>query len=332
MVFFKNMKSTAIAPSNIAFIKFFGKTNDELRLPANSSISMCLSAATTTTTVEFSSKYNQDIIEIVGDRFSDKERIRISSHIDRIRKIAKVKQFAKVITQNSFPKSSGIASSASGFAALTLAASSALGLSLTDLELTVHARLGSGSAARSIPDGFVQWNKGEKSNNSFAYSLYSPNHWNILDILVVLEDHPKSVSTTDAHKLAATSPFYKQRIAAMDEKIEKFKQTLKKRDFTSFGKIVEEEAFNMHAVMMTTTPSLLYWSAKTVELISAVWEWRQKGLSVYFTIDAGANVHLICEEKNQQNVVSAVNSLKIVKSIMINKPSKGARLINQHLF
>jgi len=326
------MKSTAIAPSNIAFIKFFGKTNDELRLPANSSISMNLSAASTVTSVEFSSKYRQDNIEIVGERFSEKEKFRISGHIDRIRKLAKIKQFAKVVTQNSFPKSSGIASSASGFAAITLAATAALGLSLSEKELTILARLGSGSAARSIPDGFVQWTKGDKSNNSYAYSLYPPNYWDIVDILAVLEDNPKSVSTTDAHKLASSSPFYKQRIEGMDEKIEKLKYALKRRDFISFGKILEEEALNMHAIMLTTTPPLLYWIGNTIELILAVWQWRQKGLELYFTIDAGTNVHLICEGKNQQNVVSTLNSLKIVKSIIINKPSSGARLINNHLF
>lgn len=325
------MKATAIASSNIAFIKFFGKTDDNLRLPANSSISMCLSNTTTTTTVEFSKIYKKDVIEIVGETFSENEKRRITNHLDRVRKIAKVTNHAKVLTKNSFPKSSGIASSASGFAALTLAATKACNLDLNERELTILSRLASGSACRSISDGFVEWKKGENSKESYAYSLYPPNYWNICDILVIVGDRPKKISTTDAHKLAYSSPFYQKRIMEMTEKIDRLKQALKKKDFNSFGEILELEALNMHAVMMTMTPPLFYWSEKTVKLIKKVWEWRQKGLSVYFTIDAGPNIHLICEARNEEDIILKTKKLKIGR-IISNKPSIGARLTNKHLF
>lgn len=325
------MKATTIAPSNIAFIKFFGKINEALRLPANNSISMCLSGALTTTTVEFSPLYKKDSIEILRDNFNEEEKRRIVEHLERIRKLAQITTFAKVVTKNSFPKSSGIASSASGFAALTLSAVKACRLNIPEKELTILTRLASGSSCRSIPDGFVEWKKSKTSENSYAYSLYSPTYWNICDVLVILEDKPKKVTTTDAHKLALTSPFYKERIMGMEEKIERLKQALKKKDFLSFGEIIETEALNMHAVMMTTNPPLFYWSEKTVKLILAIWEWRKKGLSVYFTIDAGPNVHLVCEEKNKKEVVSYLQSLNMGK-IIVNKPSIGARLTNKHLF
>lgn len=150
------MKSTAVAPANIAFIKYWGKADEEPRLPLNASLSMNLSACTTTTTVEFSPEFIDDQ---VSEGFDKK---RIITHIDRLRKAAGIGLRATISTKNSFPTSSGVASSASGFAALTVAAAAALSLELTEKELTLFARLGSGSACRSIPDGFVEWKKGKR--------------------------------------------------------------------------------------------------------------------------------------------------------------------------
>lgn len=326
------MKATAVAPSNIAFIKFFGKVGENLRLPANNSLSMCLSEATTTTTVEFSPIYKNYDIEIKNGDFDEREKKRIREHLDRIKKIARINSYAKVVTQNSFPKSSGIASSASGFAALTLAASAAAGLKLSERELSILSRLGSGSASRSIPSGFVEWKKGKNSLSSYAYSLYPPSFWDIRDILAIVSDKAKKTTTTEAHKLGTVSPFYKERIKNIDKTIKAIKEALQKKDFTSFGEILEEETLNMHAVMMTSKPSLFYWTDRTVRMILSVWQWRKKGLPVYFTIDAGPNVHLICEAKNEKTVVSYIKKLSYIKRIIINKPAQGARLTYQHLF
>jgi len=326
------MKATAVAPSNIAFIKFFGKVDENLRLPANSSISMCLSASYTTTTVEFSPAFKKDVIYIQEEYFTKREDCRIIEHLERIRKMAKIHALAKVVTRNSFPKSSGIASSASGFAALTLAASAAAGLNLSERELSILSRFGSGSACRSIPSGFVEWKKGKNSLSSYAYSLYPPSFWDIRDILAIVSDKSKKTATTDAHKLGVVSPFYKERIKNIDKKIKAIKEALQKKDFTSFGEILEEEALNMHAVMMTAVPPLFYWTDRTVRAILSVWQWRRKGLPVYFTIDAGPNIHLICEQKFEKAVVSYIKKLSYIKRIIINKPAQGARLTYNHLF
>lgn len=326
------MKSTARAPSNIAFIKFMGKTDENLRLPSNTSISMCLSDAITTTTVEFSPQYKNDQIDIRGDVFNNQENERIVSHLDRIRKRAKVKLFAKVATQNSFPKGSGIASSASGFAALTLAGTKACGLAIPEKELTILSRLASGSSCRSIPDGFVQWEKSTTSDDSYAYSLYPPEYWDIRDIVAVVEDKPKAVPTTSAHSLVATSRFFKARMENIDNTISLLKHALDRKDFPSFGETVENEALNMHAVLMTATPPLLYWNESTMSVIRAVWSWRLKGLRVYFTIDAGPNVHVLCEGKTEKTVVSYLKDISAIQNFSINKPAIGARVIENHLF
>jgi len=147
------MKATAIAPSNIAFTKYWGRKDEILRLPENGSISMCLSNLLTTTTVEFSPNYTKDEITINGGGLEENEAERIIKHLDRVRKLANTNHKAKMVSNNNFPSGTGLSSSASGFAALSLAASKAAGLDLNEKDLSILARLGSGSACRSIPSG-----------------------------------------------------------------------------------------------------------------------------------------------------------------------------------
>jgi len=185
------MKATAVAPANIAFIKYWGKADEVLRIALNDSVSMNLSGAYTTTTVDFSPDYTEDEVLFCSyplDIPSPKrefikmdalEARRIVEHLDRVRKKSGIPDKAKVVTKNSFPKGAGAASSASGFAALTVAGFAAAGLKLSEKELTIFARLGSGSACRSIPDGFVVWQKGNSSETSYAYSLYPHTYWDL---------------------------------------------------------------------------------------------------------------------------------------------------------
>ncbi|KKR90626.1 MAG: Diphosphomevalonate decarboxylase [Candidatus Woesebacteria bacterium GW2011_GWD1_41_12] len=321
------MKVVVRAPSNIAFIKYWGKKNEKLRIPANSSISMNLSDAYTETSVEFKKILSDDLVIIDGKKIDGKEKERIGRHLNLIRKMARINFFAEVLSKNNFPKGAGIASSASGFAALTLAGVKAAGLNLSEKELSVLARLGSGSACRSIPDGFVEWKKGSKSSDSYAYSLKSPEYWDIRDIIVVVGEKSKKVGSTEGHKEATSSPFYKARISEMDKKIADIKLALKNKDFTKFGRIVEEEAINMHTVMMTSKPPLFYWLPKTLEIMQSITTWREAGLETYFTIDAGPNIHVICRSKDVRKVKTKLEKIQGVKKIIINRVSKGARIV-----
>jgi len=340
------MKKTAKAPANIAFIKYWGKTDEKLRLPANDSISMNLSNAYTTTTVEFSKKFSKDKFYILKDEkiaspdklsrsaifVHSKETERVSKQLDIIRKIAGVKLWARVVSRNNFPANVGIASSASGFAALTLAAASALNLKLSEKELSILARLGSGSAARSIPDGFVQWKAGKTSDDSYAYSLYDQNYWDLRDIIVIVSAERKKTSSTAGHDNAASSIFFQTRLKNLPRKIKNLKNALKKKEFKSFGEIIEQEAIELHTVMMTQKPPLFYWNSDTINIVHKVHDWRDDGLSVFFTIDAGPNMHLICEGKDEEKVIEKVKQLGFNKNIIINSPAKGARIISKHLF
>ena len=326
------MKATAIAPANIAFIKYWGKSNSELRLPLNDSISMNLSGAYTKTTVEFSPTMVSDTVELLDGAFSEKETARVVAGLDRIREKAGVHMFAHVVTQNSFPKGVGSAASASGFAALTVAGFAASGKMLSEKELTIVARLGSGSACRSIPDGFVLWKKGETSVDSYAYSLHTASYWDICDALVIVDSRMKKISTTDGMETITTSPYLAKRLATLPQRVDRCIAALQDKNFSMLGEVVEEDCLDMHKVMQTQSPPCMYWNAATQKIMDAIISWRMGGLPVYFTIDAGPNVHVLYEAIHEKEVEKKLSTLTDVEKIIYNKATDGAKLVEQHLF
>lgn len=325
------MKKTAVAPSNIAFIKYWGRKNEELRLPENGSVSMNLSNLLTTTTVEFDEKLTGDMVTIDGGE-NVTESSRVTKHLDRIRKIAGVNTFAKVASKNNFPSGTGLSSSASGFAALTLSATHAAGLTLTEKELSILARLGSGSACRSIPNGFTEWLDGDVSETSYAVSLYPKDYWDISDIVVIASNEKKSISTTEGQKLSNSSPFFQTRLNNMSEKISKLKEYLKDKNFTEFGKLLEAEALELHSIMLTSTPSLIYLLPNTLRVMHGVKKMRDEGVEAYFTLNTGQDVHVICKSQDTEIVSNRIKTIEGVSSIIKNSPADGARISENHLF
>jgi diphosphomevalonate decarboxylase len=319
------MKATAIAPSNIAFIKYWGKKDENLRLPENGSISMNLSNLLTTTTVSFIQELERDDVIINGQR-DEKKTARVSLHLDRVRKLADIGLKAKVVSENNFPTGTGLSSSASGFAALTLAATAAAGLPLSEKELSLLARCGSGSACRSIPDGFTEWLDGDTNETSYAVSLYKPDYWDIVDVVAVVNVGPKDIPTSEGQKFAKSSPFFSVRLSKIHDKIITMKQYLQQKDFQLFGELVESEALELHAIMLTSTPSLIYWLPGTLTVMKHVQQWRRDGLQVYFTVNTGQDVHLICQKKDAKKVADLVKKIPEVRDVIINSSAKGARL------
>lgn len=325
------MKKSAIAPSNIAFIKYWGRKDEVLRLPTNGSISMNLSNLLTTTTVEFDSGLKEDTIILNGQK-EDTATSRGVKHLDRIRKLAKIQTKAKVVTENNFPTGTGLSSSASGFAALTVAASAAAGLTLSEKELSVLARQGSGSACRSIPDGFVEWLDGDTSEASYAVSLHGHEYWDIVDLVAVVNVGPKDVPTSEGQKSAGSSPFFEVRLEHMQERIKRMKKLINEKNFRAFGKLVETDALELHAIMLTSQPSLIYWLPGTVRMMRQVKKWRSEGLEVYFTVNTGQDIHLICQKKDAEKVAALAEEIPDVRKTIINEPAKGAHLVSKHLF
>ena len=326
------MKATAIAPSNIAFTKYWGRKDEVLRLPENGSISMCLSDLLTTTTVEFSENYTKDEVIINGGGLEAGEAERVIKHLDRVRKMANISLKAKVVSNNNFPTGTGLSSSSSGFAALTLAASKAAGLNLSEKELSILARQGSGSACRSIPAGFVEWLDGDTSETSFAVQIFPPGYWAIADVVAVVSEGKKEVSTSVGQQTAQSSPFMEVRRSRMKEKNERLKNLIKEKNFKEFGELIEAEALELHTIMLTQKPALIYWTPGTLKIMKLTNHWRAEGIPVYFTINTGQDIHLIIEEKNTEKLAKKLKEIKEVKKIIVNRPAIGARLVNKHLF
>lgn len=335
-------KSTALAHANLAFVKYWGKQDSTLNIPLNNSISMNLSAAQTTTTVVFDDSLSADAITVDGSAPDDRFTTRVSAHLDRLRLLAGVDHRAKVATGNSFPTSAGFASSASGFAALTLAAASAFDLDLSERELSVLSRQGSGSACRSIPGGFAEWHAGTFNDDSFADQLAPAHHWDIADVAVVVTTSAKDVSSSQGHLIAPESPFWPARVERLPTRLDQVRRAILERDFATFGQEIEAEAMSMHAIMMTSAHNtdsgwrsgIYYWSPGTLELLIAVQRWRADGLPVYFTLDAGPTVHLICPITHEQVIVDAVNTIRVHRdwTVIISHPATGAQLIDKHRF
>lgn len=328
-------KVTVRAGSNIAFVKYWGVTNGELNLPQSNSISMTLADAYTITTVEWdvAGLLTEDEIVLDGVRLRSSAAHRLVQHLERIRGLAGVDQRARVVSQNNFPMASGIASSASGFAALTVAGCRGLGLDLDETRLSALARRGSGSASRSIMGGFVEWVQGRDDATSVAHQLYGPTHWALYDVVAVVSRAAKQISSAGGHRLAATSPLNRGRIETIGYALEETRCALHARDLDRLGRVIERDALAMHGVMMTSTPPLFYWEPATITLIQAVQRWRREdGLAVYFTIDAGPNVHLICEADQVAAVQHRLNTLTCIDEIIVSKPGPGVQELAEHLF
>jgi len=331
------MKATAIANANIALVKYWGKRDETLILPQNNSISVTLNGLNTITTVEFDKKYDRDVFILGKEKFQGSEEFkRVVKHLDLIREMARIKDRAKVASKNNFPTAAGLASSASGFAALSLAGTRAAGMNLGLKELSMLARRGSGSATRSCQGGFVEWLRGEKldGSDSYAIQIAPPEHWPEFRMIttIVSAIAKKVPSRAGMTETVKTSPMYNAWLNAVKEDLENVKRGILKKDFTLVGKTAESNCLKMHAIMMTTKPALIYWMPATLEIIHSVLAWREEGLEGYFTIDAGPQVKVICLEKDVPELEQRLQNIQEVKKTIVCKPGEGSALINNHLF
>jgi len=294
---------------------------------------MNLDKCFTKTTVEFSPKYKKDMVKINFFNKNEEEQSgrrldQILKHIDRFRKMAKINWKATIVSQNSFPSDVGIAASASGFSALTLALASALKLNLNKKKLSILTRLaGSGSACRSIKDGFVEWKKGETTESSFAVQIKDEKYWDLVDIVVVTSQQVKKISSWNGHQLAKTSPYFKARLKELPQRIKLTKKAIVNKNFKLLGEMIEEEAISMHVICMTSKPPIFYWNESSLEIMKALRKWRKERLLGYFTMDAGPNVHVICQNKNAQTLNRKLEKIPGVEFTILNRPSKGAKVI-----
>jgi diphosphomevalonate decarboxylase len=328
------MKSvTASAPSNIAFIKYWGAIDLEQVRPANPSISMTLSECRSLTTVTFEPEVmSPDEIALRDESgrpepISEAFRRGIERHLARIRERHRLAGRFSVITKNNFPAQAGLASSASGFAALAVAASAAANLEVDDVELSHLARIsGSGSASRSVLGGFVEWPAGEDEESCHAKVLAPAEHWRLSDVIAIVETAGKEVSSRDGHRRAASSPHFLARQALLPARLDRVRAAIRDRNLEDLGSVLELEAIELHLIAMSSQPAIFYWKPATLEVLAAVRRLRGEGLSAWATMDAGANVHVICASEQEEAVAEILTAVPGVLQVLRDRVGNGPAL------
>ncbi len=312
---------------NIAFIKYWGMRKGHARnLPNNSSVSMTLggkgSRIFTVTSVIFSEKLKKDTFYIDGRK--DEHPKGASEILERLRKMADAKEKALVVSYNSFPKSAGIASSASGSATLAFVASRALGLKLSRKRLSIVAREGSGSAARSVFGGIVKWRMGKLKNgsDSYAVQIAKPSHWpELIDLICVVSKLKKKVSTNEGHERTVnTSALYRARPAFAESNIKRLAYAVKRKDFHLLAELIMRDSNSMHATMFDSWPPIRYLTDESWNMIQVVQDVnRHHGENIAaYTFDAGPNAHIITTDKYKSLIkkllVKHIKFLEIIES------------------
>ena len=312
------MRGEAFAPANIALCKYWGKRNAELNLPVNSSLSISLGKLGTRTIIKFSK--NADRIFLNGKPAPKVFAARLSAYLDLFRKEG---QFFEVRTKNNIPTAAGLASSASGFAALVKALNELMGWNFNPRELSMLARVGSGSASRSLYDGFVVWHAGQRADGMDSYaepldvpalrSLGEAGWKNLrIGILEVSKVRKKVGSTEGMNRTTETSELYRSWPAQAQCDYDELRTAIAAKDFPMLGKTAENNALSMHATMMAAWPPLCYWKPQSVSLMQKVWTAREGGLELYFTMDAGPNLKLLFLKENQAAVKALFPKVQVV--------------------
>jgi diphosphomevalonate decarboxylase len=324
-----NHAASAVAHSNIALVKYWGKKDPDLNLPVTGSISFTLDKLFTKTYVTFNESLKQDTLFINDKLADDHKKVRLSKFLDIIRKTGGIKSNAEIHSTNSFPIGAGLASSASAFAALALAASRAAGLTLSKGQLSALARQGSGSAARSIYGGFVEMLPGQKPDGSDAHArqLAPLGFWDLRLLIAITSTDEKEIgSTAGMKRTAQTSPYYAGWVCSTPHDLEDMRTAIKNKDIQKVGELAEHSCLKMHALMMSARPSLIYWNDTTMRLIHEVKNLRHEGVQVYFTIDAGPQVKVICNPDDVGSVSEYLADIHGVTEIIHNSLGPDAYL------
>jgi diphosphomevalonate decarboxylase len=327
-------RATVSAPANIAFVKYWGARDVERALPHHPSISMTLEVCRSLTTVEAREDLARDEVwlaaedgrlEPAGDDFA----ARVRRHLDAIRARTGRRERFRVATRNSFPAAAGLASSASGFAALAVAAAAVLRPASAappePAELSVLARAsGSGSAARSVMGGYVGWPApGGDPDDPPAVQLHPASHWPLCDVIAVVEAGAKEVPSLAGHRLAATSPYFERRLEELPRRLDAVRRALADRDLAALGPVLEEEAIDLHLIAMSCRPPVFYWAPATLAVLAAVRALRADGAGAWCTMDAGANVHVVTAPDDEAAVAARLEAVEGVSSVIRDRVGDG---------
>ena len=314
------MQATAKAQPNIALIKYWGKRDTCRNLPAVGSISITLADLFTTMSVEFDASLQDDVLTVRGEENSAMLP-RITRCLDMV--AGKNRDSARVASEGNFPIAAGLASSASAFAALVVAADSAAGHDRDTAELASLAGSASGSAARSLYPGFVEL---ENTDDDVALKCLRPAaDWPLKVVVAITALGPKAVGSTEAMEISRkTSPFYARWIEQQPLDLNDARVAIAERDFSKLAAVAEHNCLKMHSVMWGSRPPMIYWNSATLACMQSVRELQSQGVAVFFTIDAGPQLKAICEAADVPRVREALANTAGVENILLSGLGAGA--------
>ncbi|MGI9343396.1 MAG: diphosphomevalonate decarboxylase [Gammaproteobacteria bacterium] len=317
--------ASAMAHPNVALIKYWGKRSAADNVPAVGSLSVTLGALRTETTVSFDEALDQDVLVLDGVE-QPSEHPRLTACMDGLREIAGRRMYAAVESENDFPTGAGLASSASGYAALVTAGAAALGIDANDPRLLDVARVGSGSAPRSLFGGMAVLR--HEGAGTVCEQLIGPDDWALSVVVAVTTEAPKSTSSRDGMEQSRlTSPYYEPWVATHAPDLDQAIDYVERREFAGLAELAEHNCLKMHAVMMTTRPALLYWSPTTLAVMHEVVALRGAGVPVFFTIDAGPQVKAVCPTAAVADVESRLAQVPGVLRTISGELGYGARVV-----
>jgi diphosphomevalonate decarboxylase len=303
----------AVAHPNMALVKYWGKRDEDVILPVTSSLSMTFDIFPTTTRVTLAPQASADVVVLNGQPAQPRTHQRVERFLDLVRAQAHRTERAVVDTSNTVPTGAGLASSASGFAALAAAASTAYGLQLDRRALSRLARRGSGSACRSVFGGFVVWHAGAGFGRRGDESCYAEPIPAALDpalVIAIVDTAAKSISSRAAmRKTLSTSPLYRAWAAVSAEDLDRMRTALAAGDLMQAGQIADHNALGMHAILLAARPAIRYLSPRSLAVLDRVEQLRATGVSAYATIDAGPNVAVLCARADAPRIVEALREL-----------------------
>jgi diphosphomevalonate decarboxylase len=333
------MKTSARAHPNIALSKYWGKRDESLFLPQNSSLGVTLDGLSARVTVAFLKGPGEDRVVLNGTPLhlaEGRPGYPVRAFLEIVRGMAGTSLSAQIHSVTDFPVGAGLASSAAAFASLATAVSESLDLPMDPKSLSLLARRGSGSAARSVFGGFSMWKRGDREDgsDSFAAPIASPEHWPEFRMIICLTSKAeKRVSSrVGMARTVETSPLYEGWLASVEGDLLAIREGIHRRDFGAVGEAAEHNCLKMHATMLAARPPILYWNAGTVAIMEAVRRWREEGLPCYFTIDAGPQVKILCLERATGEIVERLNRLRPEGETLLARPGEGASIIGEHLF
>lgn len=317
------------AYTNIAFIKYWGKADEALKIPMNNSLSLTLDVFYSESKVDFDPQLEEDQLYIDGKLEGKNALTKAQIILNWVREKAKIDSFARIDSLNHVPTAAGLASSASGLAALAGAASLAAGLNLSKIELSRLARKASGSASRSIYPGFAEWQKGKNDFDSYAVPIDSAD-WDIAMLFIILDDQQKEISSSEGmRRVVKSSPYYDGWLKSTKEDLTESKEAIAREDFDQLGEIAESSALKMHALNLSARPPFNYWLPESIQAMRKVEELRDLGYSVYFTMDAGPNVKLICKRSEIDELYKLLSKDYSTEQLVKAYPGPGIQIIDK---